>query len=62
MANLAGVSPVATSLATFSGQFNNGNIDILLMPALAYSTFELYHGLGEKSDILDYRWRYQLTL
>lgn len=58
MANLAGASPVITSLATFSGQFNNGNIDILLMPALAYSTFELYHGLGEKGGILDYRWFY----
>ena len=58
MANLAGASPVATSLATFSGQFNNGNIDILLMPALAYSTFELYHGLGETGGILDYRWFY----
>lgn len=55
LASLAGASPVATSLATFSGQFNNGNIDILLMPALAYNTFELYHGLGDKGGILDYR-------
>jgi hypothetical protein len=39
-------------------QFNNGNIDILLMPPLAYSTFELYHDLGEKSGVLDYRWFY----
>ena len=58
MANLAGASPVMTSLATFSGQFNNGNIDILMMPALAYNTFELYHGLGEKGGIIDYRWFY----
>ena len=50
LANLVGASPVGTSLATFSGQFNNGNIDILLMPALAYNTFELYHGLGDKGD------------
>jgi len=55
LANLAGASPVATSLATFSGQFNNGNIDILLMPALAYNTFELYNGLGDNGGILDYR-------
>lgn len=55
LANLAGASPVATSLATFSGQFNNGNIDMLLMPALAYNTFELYNGLGENGGILDYR-------
>ena len=55
LARLAGASPVSTSLATFSGQFNNGNIDVLLMPALAYNTFELYHGLGEKGGIIDYR-------
>jgi hypothetical protein len=55
LARLAGASPVSTSLATFSGQFNNGNIDILLMPALAYNTFELYHGLGNNGGIIDYR-------
>lgn len=52
-ANLAGASPVGTSLATFSGQFNNGNIDILPMVALGYNVFELYHGLGEKGGIID---------
>jgi len=55
LANLVGASPVGTSLATFSGQFNNGNLDIVFMPALAYNTFELYHGLGDKGGILDYR-------
>ncbi|MFT6030576.1 MAG: hypothetical protein ACI8O8_002321 [Oleiphilaceae bacterium] len=55
LADMAGASPVGTSLATFSGQFNNGNIDILFMPALAYNVFELYHGLGEKGGILDYK-------
>jgi hypothetical protein len=58
LSNLVGASPVGTSLATFSGQFNNGNIDILFMPALAYNTFELYHGLGDKGGILDHRMYY----
>lgn len=58
LANMVGASPVGTSLATFSGQFNNGNIDIVFMPALAYNTFELYHGLGEKGGILDTRLYY----
>jgi hypothetical protein len=53
LASLAGASPVGTSLATFSGQFNNGNIDILPMVALGYNVFELYHGLGEKGGIID---------
>lgn len=58
LVNMVGASPVGTSLATFSGQFNNGNIDIVFMPALAYNTFELYHGLGEKGGILDYQLYY----
>jgi len=58
LANMVGASPVGTSLATFSGQFNNGNIDILFMPALAYNTFELYHGLGTKGGILDFQMYY----
>jgi len=52
-ASMAGSSPVGTSLATFSGQFNNGNIDILPMVALGYNVFELYHGLGENGGIID---------
>lgn len=56
--DLAGTSPVNVSLATFAGQFNNGNLDILLMPALAYNTFELYNGLGENGGIINYRLYY----
>ncbi len=57
-AKLAGATPVGTTLSTFAAQFNNGNVDILLMPALAYNTFELYHGLGDKGGIIDYRLYY----
>lgn len=57
-ARLSGATPVATTLSTFAPQFNNGNIDILLMPALAYNTFELYHGLGSRGGIIDYRLYY----
>lgn len=53
-AEIVGASPVHTTLATWSGQFNNGNIDVLFGPALAYNTFELYKGLGEAGGILDY--------
>jgi len=53
LANMVGASPVGTSLTTFSGQFNNGNIDIVPMVALGYNVFELYHGLGEKGGIID---------
>lgn len=53
-AQLAGATPVGTTLSTFSAMFNNGNLDILLMPALAYNTFELYTGLGEAGGIIRY--------
>lgn len=58
IAEVVGSSPVGVSLATFSGQFNNGNIDILLMPALSYNTFELYHGLADKGGIIQHRMFY----
>jgi hypothetical protein len=57
-ARLAGATPVPTTLSTFANQFNNGNVDILLMPALAYNTFELYKGLGDHGGIIDYRLYY----
>lgn len=54
-AELAGAIPIQTTLSTFASQFNQGHIDITFMPALAYETFELYQGLGEKGGILDIR-------
>lgn len=51
--NMVGASPVSTSLATFSGQFNNGNIDILPAVPIAYNVFELYRGLGDVGGIID---------
>ena len=35
----------------FGTKFNNGVVDIIFAPALAYQRFELYRGLGEKGDI-----------
>ncbi|MDX1452025.1 MAG: putative solute-binding protein [Oleiphilaceae bacterium] len=53
LANLAGASPVGTSLATLSGQFNNGNLDLLPMVPIGYNVFELYQGLGDSGGIID---------
>ena len=53
-AEVVGASKVPTSLATWGGQFNNGNVDVMFAPALAYNTFELYKGLGEKGGIIKY--------
>lgn len=51
---MVGASPVHTSLATWAGQFNNGNVDVMFAPALAYNTFELYKGLGAEGGIIDH--------
>lgn len=50
--DIVGGSPTHATLATWSGQFNNGNIDVMFAPTLAYNTFELYQGLGEKGGIV----------
>lgn len=54
-AELAGATPVPESLSSFSGSFTARNFDIVLMPALAYETFELAKGLGKNGGILDSR-------
>jgi hypothetical protein len=53
-----GGSPVHATLATWSGQFNNGNIDVMFAPTMAYNTFELYQGLGDKGGIVKYNLLY----
>jgi len=53
-AEIVGASQVHTSLATWGGQFNNGNVDVMFAPALAYNTFELYKGLGETGGIINF--------
>lgn len=57
-ADLAGASKVIVTLSDFADKFKRGEVDILIMPALAYNTFELYEGLGNKGGIIDYRLYY----
>lgn len=57
-ADLAGASKVNVTLSDFADKFEKGIVDILIMPALAYNTFELYKGLGEAGGIIDYRLYY----
>ena len=54
-AELSGAIPIDVDLSNFAEYFNNGSLDIVLMPALAYNTFELYKGLGDDGGILDIR-------
>lgn len=51
MVQQLGAQPVASDITNFSGKFNNGQVDIIAAPALAFRPLELYRGLGDKGAI-----------
>lgn len=46
-----GAQPVASDISNFFGKFNNGQVDIIACPAIAYQPLELYKGIGTKGAI-----------
>jgi len=52
MAQQAGATPVGSSLSRFSGQFNNGAVDIAFAPATAYLPLELYKGVEAGGGVI----------
>lgn len=54
MVRRIGGSVVPASLSTFSGLFNNGSVDIVFAPAIAYNSLELYKGLGDHGGIIKF--------
>lgn len=46
-----GAQPVASDITSFGGKFNNGQVDVIAAPAIAYRPLELYRGLGTKGAI-----------
>lgn len=49
-----GATPVASTLATAPNQFNNGIVDVLPAPLLAYQALELYKGMKPNGGIVNY--------
>lgn len=49
-----GGTVIGADVTSFSGKFNNGNVDICYAPAAAYKALELYKGLGKDGKIIDY--------
>ncbi len=47
-----GAQPVSVDLLTVGGKFNNGQVDIIGMPALGFKPLELYKGLGTKGAVI----------
>ncbi len=46
-----GAQPVSADITNFSTKFNNGSIDMIAAPSLAYKPLELYKGIGSKGAI-----------
>ena len=61
MVKRVGASMVAADVGTFSGMFNNHNVDACYAPAFAYDALELYKGLGDAGAVVRYPLA-QLTL
>lgn len=49
-----GATPVATDITRAPGMFNNGAVDILAAPLLAYEILELYKGMSPNGGIINY--------
>lgn len=51
MVQRLGAQPVASDITNFVGKFNNGQVDIIAAPAVAYKPLEIYRGLGNDGGI-----------
>lgn len=49
-----GAQPVASDITNFAGKFNNGQVDIVVAPAVVFKPLELYRGLGTKGAIFHF--------
>lgn len=48
-----GARPVSADITNFAGKFNNGQVDIISVPALAVKPLELHKGIGTKGAIIN---------
>ncbi len=46
-----GARPVASDIRDYFGKFNNGQVDVIACPAIAFKPLELHRGLGSKGAI-----------
>ncbi|MBC7752341.1 MAG: hypothetical protein H7Z73_11625 [Candidatus Saccharibacteria bacterium] len=52
MVQKVGAQPVSVDLLSIGGKFNNGQVDAIALPAVAFKPLELYKGLGSKGAII----------
>jgi TRAP-type C4-dicarboxylate transport system substrate-binding protein len=53
-----GARPVSVDINNVGPTFNNGNVDMVAVPTVAYKPFELFRGVGTKGGVL----RFPLTI
>lgn len=46
-----GARPVAADVMNFGTMFNNGNVDVVMAPSIAYKPLELHKGMGSKGAV-----------
>lgn len=49
-----GAQPVSSDITTFGSKFNNGQVDVIAAPAIAFKPLELHKGLGSKGAIVKF--------
>ena len=54
MVQQLGAQPVSSDVTNFGSKFNNGQVDIIGAPIVAYKPLELYKGLGIKGAIVQF--------
>lgn len=54
MVSALGAQPVPSDITSFGGKFNNGQVDMIAAPAMAYEPLELHRGIGSKGGIVRY--------
>lgn len=52
MVQQVGAQPVSADITNFGSKFNNGQVDVIGAPAMAFKPLELYKGLGTKGAII----------
>ena len=52
MISAIGAQPVPSDITSFAGKFNNGQVDIIAAPAMAFYPLELYRGIGKEGGII----------
>jgi len=52
MISALGAQPIPSDITSYGGKFNNGQVDIIAAPAIAYEPLELYKGIGTKGGVI----------